>query len=96
MNRLASGGDQLTGPFCWPPAVAAGAYCGWLMVSGAGDGECVLLWCEGSAIRSVWLSSRALKLKVGLASFHQSIHACLGVGSRYILLFSLLQSYTYT
>lgn len=26
-------GTELTGPFCWPPAVAAGAYCGWLMVS---------------------------------------------------------------
>jgi hypothetical protein len=77
MKRLASRGDQLTGPFCWPPAVAAGAYCGWLMVSGAGDGECVLcvlLLREGSAVRSVWLASRALK--VGLASFHQSMLRC--------------------
>lgn len=25
-------GGVLTGPFCWPPAVAAGAYVGWLML----------------------------------------------------------------
>lgn len=36
-------GGALTGPFCCPPAVAAGAYCGWLMVSGEGEG---LLLCS--------------------------------------------------
>jgi hypothetical protein len=43
-------GRKLTGPFCWPPAVAAGAYCGWLIVlSGEGEGRlCSLLWQKWS------------------------------------------------
>ena len=43
--RLQGSLGDLTGPFCCPPAVAAGAYCGWFMLFGVVDLELAEVIC---------------------------------------------------
>lgn len=57
---------SLTGPFCWPPAVAAGAYCGWLMAS---DDSVRVLWAERISRRLLRFAGVAeLVAELGLAA----------------------------